>query len=161
MFLERNPSLLSNSPRLTIAVCIWDDQDWLEHALHSAQLPGLSDPPTWPTVQVQLTLCIFSDPITSPYLLSLELRIHHQPRSHITNSSIIPSNFMLHIALYNVQSFCHPYPYHRAWGWRRYPPFSSLAFFILHFSLKILPITPSCYSNLLISALLPFISRRF
>ena len=105
MFLERNPSLLSNCPRLAITVCAWDYQDWLQCALHSARLPRLSDPPTLPIIQVQLTLCIScSDPITSPYLISLELRIRHQPRSHITNSSIIPSNFMPYISLYNLQS---------------------------------------------------------
>lgn len=50
--------------------------------------------------------------------------------------------------------------YHRAWRWRRCPPYSSLPF-LPRFPLKILPTTPSCCSHLLIPALLPSISRRF
>lgn len=51
--------------------------------------------------------------------------------------------------------------YHRAWRWRRCPPYSSLPFFIPYFFSKTLPTTPPCFSHLLIHTLLPFISRRF
>lgn len=115
-----------------------------------------------PHSQGQMALCIScSDPKSYPFMTSLELRISHQPRPYILNSPLnVPSNFMLLTSPYNLQPFWHLYPCFTEPGGREgVLLYSSLSFFIPHFSLKIPPTTPPCCSHLLIPALLPFISR--
>lgn len=107
MFLPFHYSLT-----LRITACMWDHQDWLYHALHSADSQDFQILLHHTYSHTQLALCISCFDLTSYILLTfLEFRISHQPRPYILNSSLnVLSNSMFLISSFNLQSFWHPYP---------------------------------------------------
>lgn len=128
------------------------------------RLPRLPDPPASPifpcsTGSIRLLLCSHiihlpdisrTQDQSSAKTLYLKLFFEYSVQHRVSYIS-----FQFTVLLASVPL------YHRAWRWRRCPPYSSLPFFTPYFFSKILPTTPPCFSPLLIHTLLPFISRRF